>query len=115
MTQPSLYDGPPGDVPYRKGSRTSRQAAERISQDLPKRHSKLWQLLQYYRDTGCTDSEIAAATGWPRSSICSLRMNLITRGLVTKSDEERPGPYQHKQTVWVVTSRGREAGRSGGE
>jgi hypothetical protein len=119
MTQPSLYDGPPGDVPYRKGSRTSRQAAERLSQRPSLRATKLTKLLALYLvagERGWTDSEVEARTGWPRQSICSLRNGLVKRTWVQPKvvggvKDKRRGPYTDWQQVWVVTSRGREAGR----
>jgi hypothetical protein len=113
MTQQQLY-GPPADVPHAKGSRTSRMAAEAISREPAKRLSKLMGLLEAYVEAGArglNDAEASAATGWPRSSICSLRANLIKRGWVMDGYTRRKGPYQHQQTVYVATTAGREASR----
>jgi hypothetical protein len=118
MTQPTLYGEPVNDVPHAKGSRTSRMAAERISQDMPKHEAKRDRLLRAYVSAGSrglTDHEASEATNLPRSSICSLRAALVACACVTNGvdadgvEVTRLGPYGHQQTVWVATTAGREA------
>jgi hypothetical protein len=112
MTQPTLYGDPVLDVPHAKGSRTSRQAAERISQQPQLREVKRQRLLLAYVASGArglTDAEASEATSLPRSSICSLRASLIKAGLVMDGYTRRPGPWGYSQVVWVATTAGREA------
>jgi hypothetical protein len=111
MTQIDLFYRPE-PVPYRRESRTSRQAAERISQEPAKREGKRQRLLEAYVVSGArglTDAEASEATQLPRSSICSLRASLIKAGLVMDGYTRRPGPWGYSQVVWVATTAGREA------
>jgi hypothetical protein len=113
MTQQQLY-GPPEQIPHAKGSRTSRMAAEAISRDPAKREAKRDRLLRAYVEAGSrglTDSEAEAATGLPRSSICSLRTLLKRMGWIRPEYDSRPGPYGHQQGVYAATTAGREASR----
>lgn len=113
MTQPSLY-GEKQAVPYRKTSRTSRAAAEALSQSPAKRIAKRDRLLAAYVQAGArglNDAEASEATSLPRSSICSLRGALIKAGWVMDGYTRRAGPYGHSQVVWTVTKRGREVAK----
>lgn len=109
MTQPDLFHRP-DPVPYRRTSRTSRQAAEALSRDPAKRQTKLDGLLEAYRKAGAkglTDSEASAATGLPRSSICSLRALLMARPRdgVRHGYTTRQGEFGHAQNVYVAVTR----------
>jgi hypothetical protein len=111
--QPDLFHRPE-PVPYRRESATSRQAAERISQEPQLREGKRQRLLAAYVSSGArglTDAEASEATQLPRSSICSLRASLIKAGLVMDGYTRRPGPWGYAQMVFVTTTAGREASR----
>lgn len=90
-------------------SHASRASAERLKAK-GQQGEKARRLLRALLAGDLIDSEIEAATGLPRQSICSLRRSAVKRGLVVGVGE-RMGPYGTAQTTWRLTDQGREAMR----
>lgn len=92
-------------VPAQRSSHASMKAAERLM-SRGQQGAKARRILVALSARDLIDSEIEAATGLPRQSICSLRRSAVKRGLVVGVGE-RVGPYDTEQTVWRLTEKGR--------
>lgn len=110
MTQRSLFEPTPPDVPYRevpaseplspfaRNSETSRQAAIAQHWKLPRVQREYFEALQKHR--GLTDHEAAAILHRPLSSMCGRRNELMKKGMVRDSGRVKPGPYGTDVTIW---------------
>lgn len=107
MTQLDIFeDG--RRFPFAIGSHTSFKAACAV--DRIDRASKTWRYLDLLAEHGTlTDPEVSALTGWPRSSICSIRFAVENAQLVAKSGEQRRSQYGRACEAYRLTDAGKAA------
>lgn len=84
-------------VPFAKGSHTSWKSAQAVK---PGRELKIAKLRALYQGGSYSDHEIHALTGWPISSVCSLR-NALKLELV--KDGTVIGPYGLPNDRWKLS------------
>lgn len=103
VTQIDLFSSPV--APYAKGSHTSWKAAKAVT--LETRVLKITRYLLALKAHGpMTDPEVEACLGYPRQSICSIRNQAMSCGLVTRGREERPSQYGRDCATWRLTEQG---------
>jgi hypothetical protein len=107
MTQENLFSQPVSQ-PFAKGSHTSWKAARAVRRE--ERGAKTLRYLTLLDShENLTDPEVHKITGWPRSSICSIRHALEHALLVTKTGQERNSPYGLACAAYRLTDAGRAA------
>lgn len=81
----------------------------------PDRRAKgQWLALQHLAMHGpLTDFELAERTGWQQTSIGRRRGELVSAGLVERTEERRSTPSGATAAVWRTTEAGLEAHRRG--
>ena len=100
------YDTQTG-LPFASGSHESWSAAVKASAT---RETKTRAYLQLLRKRGpLTDDEVARATRWPRSSVCSIRNGAVKCGLVEKGFTTRESQYGVQCRTWCITKAGKAA------
>ena len=97
---PHTQDG----LPFAAGSQTSYKAAVAAAVNRKTKTARYIRLLALKRSL--TDHEASTATGWPLSSICSIRNGAVSCGLVERGHEERQSPWGRDCATWVLTSAG---------
>ena len=91
---------------------TSHDAA--AMQTPQRRERGQWLALQHLATLGpLTDFELAALTGWQQTSIGRRRGELVSAGLVERTEDRRSTPSGATAAVWRVTPAGLEAHRRG--
>lgn len=94
-------------LPFAAGSHESYQAAVRATET---RETKTRAYLRLLAKRGpSTDHEVRAVTGWPLSSVNSIRNGAKQCGLVEKGDYAKQSPYNRPCRVWQLTEAGRAA------
>jgi hypothetical protein len=94
--------------PFAPGSHTSWKAARSIEPSA--RAEKTRRYLRLLAEHGSlTDPEVTALTGWPRSSVCSIRFAVEQALLVTRTGEERLSPYGRMCGAYRLTDAGKAA------
>lgn len=89
-------------------SHASRQAAERLQARGVVSH-RLRRILDALAVRDMNDSELKAATGLERHSICSARAAAVKRGYVFGRGEREGSCPGFQQTVWAMSDQGRAA------
>lgn len=93
MIQPTL--------PFVRSSRTSKAAAQRLTVSEEQRRSVL-AYIECRCEHGATDEEIQDGTGLSGSTERPRRIELERRGLIRKSELERPTRSGRSAAVWIV-------------
>lgn len=94
-------------LPFASGSHESHQAA--VSAEAT-RGRKTRQYLRLLAQRGpMTDHEVRVSTGWPLSSVNSIRNGAMHCGLVEKGGYAKQGPYERSCRVWQLSECGRAA------
>lgn len=94
-------------LPFAAGSHESHQAAVRAAETRGDKTRAYLRLLA--RRGPLTDHEVRTSTGWPLSSVNSIRNGAMKCGLVEKGDYAKTGPYERACRVWQLTDAGRVA------
>lgn len=98
----------PTEHPFAKGSHTSWKAARAVNQiDRASKTRKYLDLLAAHGNL--TDPEVVALTGWPRSSICSIRFAVEHALLVEKAGEQRASQCKRDCEAYRLTNAGKAA------
>lgn len=92
-------------LPFAAGSHESHQAAVKAAASRGAKTEAYLRLLA--RRGPLTDHEVRASTGWPLSSVNSIRNGVMTCKLVEKGGYSKPSPYGVKCRVWQLTDAGR--------
>jgi len=118
VSQLSIFD-PDGRIPkaLRSGGRTreglpwsgrtpisrhrSAQAAQAASATRVTKSLRYLQLLDEAGQAGLSDHQAHALTGWPMSTVCSVRNGTVRAGLVVAGDRVALSPFGLKLTTWV--------------
>jgi hypothetical protein len=79
----------------------SAQAAQAAAQTRVFKSLRYLDLLTEAGARGLSDHETHAATGWPISSVCSIRGGLMEAGLVVPGERVGVSPYGRAVTTWV--------------
>lgn len=90
-------------LPFVRKSRTSKAAAQRLTVSEEQRRSVL-AYLESCGDRGATDEEIQDGTGLGGSTERPRRIELERRGLIFKSESERPTRSGRNAAVWLARS-----------
>lgn len=106
---PAIRDETRPIAPFVKGSETSREAAEFISQNgrLNAGQRCVLECIAAAGTEGATDLEVEARTGLKGSTVRPRRGELAAQDLIRRSPDKR-GPQGHPARVWVVTEAGRK-------
>ena len=78
----------------------SSQAAQCAAQTRVSKTLRYLQLLSEAGEAGLSDHETVRLTGWPLSSVCSIRNGAVKAGLVTTGDRVGISLYGLKVTCW---------------
>jgi DNA-binding IclR family transcriptional regulator len=92
-------------LPFAAGSHESHQAAVKASAT---RATKTAAYLRLLARGPLTDDEVARRTGWPRSSICSIRGAVMACGLVQRGFTTRVSQFGVACRTWTLTAAGRK-------
>ena len=84
----------------------SAQAAQAASSTRVTKTLRYLDLLSKAGENGLSDHETVAATGWPLSSVCSIRNGAKRAGLVVPGARVGISPYHQKVVCWVRRCRG---------
>ena len=76
------------------------QAAQEAAKTRVGKSLRYLELLAEAGPRGLSDHETAAATGWPLSSVCSIRNGVIKAGLVEAGDRVSVSPWGREVTTW---------------
>ena len=87
-------------LPYIKDSATSAEAAERAEPKAGTDRAKVLSMIRAWAEAGCTDEEIADATGMNPSTVRPRRVELVALGHVEDSQMTRPTRSGRKAVVW---------------
>ena len=79
----------------------SAQAAQAASATRVTKTLQYLDLLAAAGSPGLSDHEAVAATGWPLSTVCSVRNGGVRAGLVVAGARVAMSPYGLKVTTWV--------------
>lgn len=91
-------------LPFAAGSHESWKAARHARCT---RGEKTRAYLKFLRLAGAlTDDEVSRQTGWPRSSVCSIRNGAMACGLVERGFTSRPSQYGLPCRTWMLTAAG---------
>lgn len=82
-------DDPPAKLPHRRGSTTSRHAAELAKPFANRQLVRVYQFFVDHKDDGATDEECQLATGLAGDSQRPRRQWLVTRGYLRNSGNMR--------------------------
>jgi hypothetical protein len=108
MQQPRIDFDQPQTFPFARRSHTSWKSAKAVEPSA--RADKTRRYLRLLAEHGdLTDPEVVALTGWPRSSVCSIRFAVEQALLVTRTGQERPSPYGRMCGAYRLTEAGRAA------
>ena len=80
----------------------SYEAAVKAMKTRPAKSLRLLELVNKSGTNGLTDHELAKATGWPLSSVCSIRNGV--RVLLWPADREALSPYSRNVTAWRLAT-----------
>jgi hypothetical protein len=96
-------------APYVKGSETSREAAEFISQNgrLNAGQRCVLECIAAAGAEGATDLEVEARTPLKGSTVRPRRGEIAAGGYIVKKGERR-GEKGHRAEVWLITDAGRD-------
>jgi len=98
----SLLYGAQGNVPYERGSDTSREAAHAISDEsLTRMEQRVYEQFCAFPD-GLTDEQVEAATGMRHQSASARRRGLVLKGRLKDSGKRRKNLSGSSAAVWVV-------------
>lgn len=84
----------------------SAQAAQAASSTRVTKTLRYLDLLAEAGENGLSDHETVALTGWPLSSVCSIRNGAAKAGLVVAGHRVGVSPYSQKVTCWIRRCRG---------
>lgn len=96
--------GAPGSLPFAShaphliSAHHSAMAAEQAVSARARKSAAYLELVEHAGVAGLTDHETVAATGWPMSSVCSIRNGV--RELLWPADREAISPYGRSVTCW---------------
>ena len=78
----------------------SAQAAMAASERRVTKTLQYLELLSTAGEDGLSDHETVGLTGWPLSSVCSIRNGAAKAGLVVPGERVGLSPYRQKVTCW---------------
>jgi predicted ArsR family transcriptional regulator len=100
-TQPGLF--PDTVLPYRRRSRTSRDAAVRAESQAPNQQRRVLNFLRGTGTRGATDEQIAAALNLNPSAARPRRVELVEEGLVYDSKRTAKTSSGRSAVLWVAS------------
>lgn len=83
----------------------SAQAAQAASETRVTKTLTYLNLLSEAGERGLSDHETVGVTGWPMSSVTSIRNGAVKAGLVVPGERVAVSPYGQKVTTWVRRER----------
>lgn len=89
-----------GHVAYQRGSRTSREAAERV--DAATLRERVFRHIAYREAWGMTDEECQDALAMNPSTQRPRRVELVRAGRVVDSGRTRPTRSGRQAVVWIA-------------
>lgn len=84
--------------PFTPARETSALAAAAVAPAKARKATELLRLVTAAGVLGVSDPELARATGWPRSTVCSIRNSV--RGHLWPADRRAPSEYGIACTCW---------------
>lgn len=93
--------------PFPQARETSAIAAVAAQATRATKATRLLELVRAAGAAGLSDPEIARATGWPRSTVCSARNSV--RSLLRPSGERRMSEYGQACTCWRLATEEEQA------